>query len=308
MNILITGINGFVGSNLENRWKNIHNIYGIDINTENKANRFSWDQLDEIPDCDIIIHLAGIAQDKKNAEEEIYFRINTELTKKIFDFFSSSKCKTFIFFSSAKAIADVSEDLPLTEDIDPKPVGPYGSSKLLAEKYILENSPKTNDKRTFILRPVMIYGKGNNGNLKLLFNFSKLGIPWPLGRLNGSRSFCYIENLMYIIDELINDTNIKSDVFNVSDDSPLTTNELITIMNQVLGKKSRILHLPKTLFTSVASVGSFLKLPLNKESIQRFSSNFIIDNSKIKRTLGIKKLPYSSEEGLRETLKTLKND
>uniref|UniRef100_UPI0039A64DE4 NAD-dependent epimerase/dehydratase family protein n=1 Tax=Ornithobacterium rhinotracheale TaxID=28251 RepID=UPI0039A64DE4 len=305
MNILITGVNGFIGSNLEEHWKGIHNIYGIDLDNNGQSNRFNWSELDKIPDCDVIIHLAGIAQDKKNAAEETYFKINTDLTKKIFDFFLASNCKTFIFFSSVKAIADATKETPLTEDFPPHPIGPYGKSKYLAEKYIQKKSSEAVDKRTFILRPAMIYGKGNNGNLKLLYNIVKLGIPWPLGKLNSHRSFCYIENLIYIIDNLLKNKEVGSNTFNICDDAPISTNELIHTMNKVLGKKSKILNVPYTFLKMASNIGTFLKLPLNNETMQRFDSSFVVSNNKIKEALKIEKLPYSSEEGLIKTLKQI---
>lgn len=145
MKILITGVHGFVGSNLVKALSKEHIIYGLDIVSPLKEGvrfTFSWDNLDkrnEIPDVDAIIHLAGKAHDTKNqASADVYFKVNTDLTKKIFDYFSASrKAKKFIFFSTAKAAADKVDGI-LTEDVVPTPVGPYGESKIAAEMYIQE--------------------------------------------------------------------------------------------------------------------------------------------------------------------------
>ena len=87
---------------------------------------------------DAIIHLAGKAHDAKNqSAAEVYFKVNTGLTQKIFDYYlASPKAKKFFFFSTAKAAADRVEGV-LTEDVTPAPVGPYGESKIAAENYIL---------------------------------------------------------------------------------------------------------------------------------------------------------------------------
>ena len=144
MKILITGVHGFVGTNLVKALSKEHSIYGLDIISpvkEGVQSTFSWDNLDKddgIPEVDAIIHLAGKAHDTKNqSAADVYFKVNTDLTKKIFDYFlAHNSIKKFVFFSTAKAAADKVDGI-LTEDIEPAPVGPYGESKIAAEKYIL---------------------------------------------------------------------------------------------------------------------------------------------------------------------------
>ena len=100
--ILITGINGFVGSNFTNNWSKDHILYGLDIHQpakEGVERIFSWDEMGKIPPVDAIVHLAGKAHDTKNVSEaQSYFDINTGLTQRIFDYFLQSDARTFIFF------------------------------------------------------------------------------------------------------------------------------------------------------------------------------------------------------------------
>ena len=246
MRILITGVHGFVGSNLVAALSREHTIYGLDIVSPIKQGvsyTFAWDDLDSgnMPAVDAIIHLAGKAHDTKNqAAAEVYFKVNTGLTQRIYDFFLKSSAERFIFFSTAKAAADKVDGV-LTEDINPSPVGPYGESKIKAEEYILGNlSP---DKRVYILRPCMIHGPGNKGNLNLLFNVVSKGIPWPLGAFDNRRTFTSIDNLSYVISGLLS-KDVPSGIYNMGDDEALSTNELIEEICKSLGKKPFIWKLP----------------------------------------------------------------
>jgi len=141
MDILITGIHGFVGSNLVQALQGHHAIYGLDIVSPAKAGvleTYAWEALQELPPVNTIIHLAGKAHDTKNTSSaQSYFDINLGLTQKIFDYFLQSNAEKFIFFSSVKAVADTVEGEFLTEDAIPNPQTPYGQSKHAAEQYIL---------------------------------------------------------------------------------------------------------------------------------------------------------------------------
>lgn len=314
MRILITGIHGFVGSNLVKALSNNNHIYGLDIISPLKEGirfTFSWDYLNkpgEIPDVDAIIHLAGKAHDTKNqAAAETYFKVNTDLMKKIFDYFlAQPKCKKFIFFSTAKAAADKVDDV-LTEDVEPKPVGPYGESKIAAERYILDlmesRKDEFSDKQVYILRPCMIHGPGNKGNLNLLYNVVKIGIPWPLGSFENKRTFTSIDNLCYIINGLLT-KDIESGIYNINDDEAVSTNELIEIICEAMGKKAHIWQIPRGLMEGVAKIGGWLHLPLNPERLQKLTENYVSSNAKIKRALGIEKLPVRAKDGLTKTIQS----
>src|SRR5690606_30291220 len=134
-----------------------------------------------------IIHLAGKAHDTSHSSDPLeYFTINRDLTKQLFDHFLSSGTRDFFYFSSVKAVADTVDGI-LTEEVLANPLTPYGKSKLEAEEYLLSKELPVG-KRLFIIRPCMIHGPGNKGNLNLLFNIVKRGIPWPLGSYNNQRS------------------------------------------------------------------------------------------------------------------------
>lgn len=306
MKILITGVHGFVGSNLVQALSKEHTLYGLDIISPIKDGiryTFSWDYLDKedgIPEVDAIIHLAGKAHDTKNeAAADVYFKVNTELTKKIYDYYlAHDSIKKFIFFSTAKAAADKVDGI-LTEDVVPSPVGPYGESKIAAEKYIQEHLVA--DKQVYILRPCMIHGPGNKGNLNLLYGVVKKGIPWPLGAFENRRTFTSIDNLCFVINGLLT-KDVPTGIYNMGDDEALSTNELIEEICKSLGKKAHIWKLPKGLMNSVAKIGGVLHLPLDTERLRKLTENYISSNAKIKKVLDVDKMPVDAKTGLQQTL------
>ena len=309
MKILITGIHGFVGSNLVEYLKSENEIYGLDIvspEREGVVKTFSWDDLDGgvVPAMDAIIHLAGKAHDTKNkSAADVYFKVNTGLTQKIFDYFLSSGASKFVFFSTAKAAADRVEGI-LTEDVIPTPVGPYGESKIKAEEYVLDKDLPTG-KQVYIFRPCMIHGPGNKGNLNLLYSVVRKGVPWPLGAFENRRTFTSIENMCFAVNGVLT-KDVASGIYNMGDDEALSTNELIEEICKSLGKKARIWCLPKGLMTGIAKVGGWLHLPLNPMRLQKLTENYVSSNAKIKAVLGVDKMPVNTREGLQRTLRSFR--
>lgn len=321
MNILISGIHGFVGTNLITTLSGQHILYGLDIVSPHKEGvikTFSWaevesiDSFEQLPRFDAIIHLAGKAHDtKKQSVAQDYFDINTGLTQKIFDFFLKSSAKKFIFFSSVKAVAASIGNNILTEDVTPMPIGPYGESKMKAEEYIKESFvfPSdeivlTNEKRVYILRPCMIHGPGNKGNLNLLYSVVKKGIPWPLGSFENRRSFTSIDNLCVIIAGLLTQ-EIPSGIYHIADDEALSTNELIAVMCEVMRKRPRIWKINKEIMEGCAKLGTLLHLPLNTERLQKLTESYAVSNEKIKKALGLEKMPITARDGLIKTIRSL---
>ena len=313
MKLLITGIHGFVGSNLVKALSKDHIIYGLDIIAPEKTGvlkTFTWEDLDaeRVPAVDGIIHLAGKAHDTKNqAAAEVYFKVNRDLTIKVFDYFSKhSEIKKFVFFSTAKAAADKVEGV-LTEDVVPTPVGPYGESKIAAEKYILscmEQRPSQFEGRgVYIFRPCMIHGPGNKGNLNLLYSVVKKGIPWPLGAFENRRTFTSVENICFAVNGVLT-KDVPSGIYNMGDDEALSTNELIEEICKSLGKKAHIWKLPKGLMTGIARIGGWIHLPLDFERLRKLTENYISSNAKIKAALGIERMPVDAREGLKVTLES----
>ncbi len=297
MKTTITGTSGFVGQNLSRYLeKNNHVVQGVSLRNDDWKKNIDTQS-------NAIIHLAGKAHDTSNtSNSQAYFDINTELTKQLFNVFLTSEIQDFVYFSSVKAAADTVENV-LDETVIPNPKTPYGESKLLAEQYIMSKEIPVN-KRVFIIRPCMIHGPGNKGNLNLLYKIVSKGIPWPLGAFENQRSFLSIDNLSFLILKILEDKSIPSGIYNFSDDNPLSINDLIKVINESLGKKSQIWNISKPLITKVAALGDVLRLPLNSEKLKKLTENYVVSNQKIKTALKINSLPLSVNDGLQITLKS----
>lgn len=298
--VTITGASGFVGTNLSVYLKNKN------IESHSLSLRGEWKSKFN-PQSDAIIHLAGKAHDTSNTSEESeYFTVNRDLTIEVFEAFLQSEVKDFFFFSSVKAVADSVEGI-LTEEVVGEPLTPYGRSKLEAEQYLLAKSlPK--GKRLFIIRPSMIHGPGNKGNLNLLYQVVKRGVPWPLAAYHNKRSFLSIDNLCYLIERMLHDKNIASGVYNFTDDEPISTNELVKIIAEAIGKKPKLWKIPKALINSSVKIGDVLPLPLNSERLKKLTESYVVSNHKIKQVLKLNNLPLSAEKGLRKTIKSFEKN
>ena len=287
MRVIITGSHGFVGTNL---------IEALSCEYE----IIRWDaRLDQpLPEVDAVIHLAGLAHDTKHTTEaEAYYKVNTLLTQQLYDRFLESSAKKFIFFSSIKA-----------QDGDT----PYAQSKKKAEDYILSRRRECKEtgiqgeKHTYILRPCMIHGKGVKGNLPLLYKVVKTGLPWPLAAFGNKRSFASMENVSFVVRELLH-KEVESGGYPICDDEPVSTNGLIRIICGCLGKKTRLWRIPRGLMITFAKIGDELHLPLNSERLGKLTENYVVSNDNIKQALGISKMPIKAVDGLKSTFNYMIN-
>ena len=149
----------------------------------------------------------------------------------------------------------------------------------------------------------MIHGPGNKGNLNLLYKVVEKGIPYPLGAFNNSRSFLSISNLNYIVNTIL-EKDIPSGIYNVADDNPMSTNELIGTICDALHRKPRIWNLSPGFIKFLAKTGDLLHLPLNTFRLNKLTENYVVSNNKIKEQLRIEALPTTAVEGIKKTIQS----
>jgi nucleoside-diphosphate-sugar epimerase len=297
--VVITGASGFVGQNLTEYLQNQQ----LQIKAMSRSELQS-DMVNLSDDCEVIVHLAGKAHDLKNASDpDEYYKVNIELTRKLYDAFLQSQAKKFVYISSVKAVAD-SVDGELDENITPNPQTHYGRSKLMAEEFI-QGQSLPGGKTCYILRPCMIHGPANKGNLNLLYQFVKKGIPYPLAGFSNKRSFLTVQNLCFVISELIARDNIPAGAYNIADDEPMSTNQVIRILSESLQKKPKLWAIPPSVIKLIAKTGDLLRLPLTTERLKKLTEDYVVKNSKIKNALG-KALPLTAAQGMLLTARSFK--
>jgi len=319
--ILITGVSGFVGKqllpvlskhglyinaavrrNLNNLTDNINpiNIGNVDGNTK-------WHQA--LGGIDTVIHLvarAHILYDNTSNPEGEFLKINTEGTANLVKQSIAAGVKHFIFISSIGAMATLS-DHPLTETSPCQPDTPYGRSKLQAEQALIELASQSNMTWT-ILRPTLVYGSGNPGNMERLIKLITRGLPLPFGSVNNRRSLLYVGNLVDAIATCLTHPNAKNQTFLVSDGQDLSTPELIRKIAYHLERPCHLLPVPPSLLKMAGHLGDTIEqftkrpLPLNTSTIDRLLGSLVVDSSHIRNTLTWEP-PYTVDEGLSKTLR-----
>ena len=274
--ILITDSNGYLASNFLNQYKKVYDFEKFSLLNQ-KIEDINFDNID------IILHCAALVHQKVEQPYEKYHEINVEYPVKLAKLAKQNGVKQFVFISTIAVYGEEKEKLD--ENTICNPITPYEKSKLEAEKKLVE----LNDDSFIvsIIRAPMIYGKNAPGNIDSLIKLVKKLPIIPLGKIKNKRSFISIQNLCFIINEII--THQKAGVFLASDDEPISTSRLIELIAKNLDKKIYLVKIP--FFESL--------LKLVKPSFhKRLYGSLEIDNSITKEKLNLQN-PYSVEDGIK---------
>ena len=298
--LVLGGSSGFLGSHLKRKLKDPIQCEFVSMRNLN------WSKDNYPTDC--MINLVGKAHDfTGQASEDDFFFANFELAKKAFNIFVASQAKLFIHISSLAAIEEVESAKSLSENATYNSVSPYGKSKQAAEEWLMKQQLPS-DKKLIILRPPMVHGAGDKGNLKQLYSIVSKGIPYPLVRFKNKRSFLSVDNFCFFVEQiLLQNEKINSGIYHLSDDETLSSNEIVNIMKQETGLKIPCFPLPKRIVSFLSKIGDHSRaFPLNTWRLKKLTSNLVVSNKKIKVALAIERLPKTAKEGLRDTIRSLR--
>jgi nucleoside-diphosphate-sugar epimerase len=291
--IVLTGTTGYIGQNLTKFY-----------NAKSKKNksislRFqNWYKM--MPqETETIIHLAAINHNPQDsAFDEEYFRVNTELTSKLFRFFLSSNAKTFIFLSTTELVDRNLEQVSEVSTVNP--MNPFLQSKYEAEQFILkQNLPE--GKRAIILRVAPLYGREIKSKLHAIFSYCKK-FPWFYGALTTKHSFCNIDNLTEIVYQITENQTVASGIYNVADDEAIESIQFINWMSEVLEKKTTIYKVPKGVLNLLAKLGTIFNWEFNTKKLFEKSHSRIVNCDKLKNELHISKMPMDTEQAVLKTI------
>lgn len=262
----ITGGAGFIGRYFNSKLKDVPRI-NIDFREEKLVeNQYKGDIRriddirDSIQDSDTILHLAASHYDF----EKDYHATNVGGTKNLLQVADERGIKNFVFFSSV-AVYGVSHN-PAFEDSTPYPENEYGKSKLDAEALIKEWVDKEEGRKALIIRPAVVFGPHNYGNIFNLMRNIDRGLNVQIGNVPAIKSIAYVKNLVDATLYLMKTVDSDYEVFNYADTPHLSNYEISNVISEGLGKKGKI-KVPYIVGNFLGVVFDLIGKALNKEMV-----------------------------------------
>ena len=263
----VTGANGFLGRALIKELATLnYSVRGSTrANTSNKNSKVeivrspflvsSSEWADLLKGCEFLIHTAArvhIMNDHSTDALAQYREINTEATLNLARQAVNAGIKRFVYISSIKVNGEFTRPgEKFTSSSLPNPQDPYSISKWEAELGLKEIS-KVTGLDVVIVRPPLIYGPGVKGNFLNLIKAIERGALFPLASINNSRSLVGLGNCIDLIIKATISSNPGFNTFLVSDDSDLSTPELIKRLAKALDRSAKLFPIPEFILSSGA--------------------------------------------------------
>lgn len=293
MAVLLTGSDGFIGSNfkvLNNRPKL------ITVGSKNKVNSdFNVDLTDSLDwfvkelGVEVVVHTATtahkkiISQEDKNKVKCLDVEATTNLANKA----ASLDVKRFIFLSTVNVGL-------LSQGSESSSTDFIAYQKYLAEESLMKISTKT-EMEVVIIRPALVYGPGVKANFASLLNLVAKSVPLPFGCINDNkRSLVSVTNLVDLIDTCITHPKAVGEIFVVSDDYDVSTSEMVSLMAKSLSAPKWQLPVPQWFYRLVG------KMTGKMDVVERLVGSLQVDISHTKETLGWMP-PQNINQGFQET-------
>ena len=309
MKILVTGANGFIGTQLTETLANSgHQVRNTarSIAPNNPitsemitCDLESADNLDHLTTgCDAIVHLAGrahVMSDDPATSESLYLSANVDVTRRLAQSAARTGVKRMILMSSVKVNGESTTiDSPFTSQDIPNPQDPYGRSKTQAEQTLWDVA-STSGLEGVVIRPPLVYGPGVRANFASLIGIVNRGIPLPLGSIHNKRSFVSVDNLIDCIETTLQTPNAGGQTFLVSDGQDLSTPELIRAIASSLHKSPMLIPIPTALLKLAATTAG------KRNAYDRLCGSLTVDIALTKQKLSWTP-PFTVQDSLQRTV------
>lgn len=283
--VLVTGASGFVGSAFVRSLAQTHTVRAAarhpnaipDIAGVERVALADLAQADDfaplVAQCDVVIHLAGVAHAGPGIPDATYDRINRAATARLARAAATAGAARFVFISSVRAQSGPACAHILDETITPQPTDAYGRSKLAAERELAASGMNYT-----ILRPPLIYGPGVKGNLAALMRLAATPLPLPFASLTNRRSLLALDNLIAAIRHVMATPATERQTYLVADAVPISLPQMIAAMRRAQGRSPNLVPVPAALIKAALVAAG------RDDLWQRLGGELIIDASRLTAT------------------------
>lgn len=310
MTILVTGATGFVGRVLVARLADEGRTFRVasrrasaepaqsrapEIVVGDLAQPVDWGPA--LDGVDTVLHLAGRAHvlGREAQSDDSFMRVNVDATRDLARAAAAAGVRRFVFLSSAKVMGEESSATGFRETDTPHPVGPYATSKLLAERAALDVARDTG-LSVVVVRSPLVYGPGVRANFLALIRAVDRGIPLPFGAVNNARSVIAVDNLVDALLACADAPRPKSDVYFAKDEPDLSTPDLIRAIAHALRRPARLIPIPPALLRLGGRILG------RDDTMVRLIGTSVVDSSRIRADLAWHP-PLSSTAALDATIR-----
>ena len=305
MKIVITGGSGFIGTRLiQELEKDGHEIVIIDIAHSKPIDVLHKDKMSvAIKGCDVIYHLAAAHRDDI-FPRSIYYDVNGQGTANVLQAAEENNIK-HIIFTSTVAVYGLNSGTP-DETNDPAPFNDYGKSKLEAERHIEKWVEQDPTRKATIVRPVVVFGEHNRGNVHTLINQIPNGRFIMIGNGHNKKSMAYVGNVAAFLKHCLQ--NLEGlHLYNYADKPDFSTQELLQVIYRSLGKKKPSFALPYIIGLGAGYTFDILaritgkSLPISSVRVQKFCADTTVAAERCRQVGYTPK--YSLAEGVELMIK-----
>ncbi len=306
MRILVTGASGFVGQVV---WRSLrsegHEVVGL---SRRRPSDWQGDYIETdlgalaplssmLSGVDAVVHLASRVHHGNESSADLlplYRQEITDATLHVAKEAFAAGAKRFVYLSSVKAVAESSSRRVLRVEGEPRPLDPYGISKLEAERGLRALTENTS--LEFVaLRPPLVYGPGVKANFFQLMKWVDRGIPLPFASIHNRRSLVYVENLASAIVSCLHARQLDGRSYFVSDREVFSSAGLIKAIATAMEKKPLLLPFPPSILSVLANVAG------QSAKFQRLTEDLEVDASDFAKNYGWSP-PHSAAEGFKATV------